>query len=39
MIISGNTVGKVESFKYLGSYVQKNEGFNENIGLSAGGSS
>jgi len=27
MAISGDVIGKVESFKYLGSFVQKDSGF------------
>jgi len=29
MTISGDEVSEVESFKYLGSFVQKNGGFEE----------
>jgi len=31
MTISGNEVSEIESFKYLGSFVQKNGGFDKNV--------
>jgi len=31
MTVSGEELGKGESFKYLGSFVQKNEGFDKDV--------
>lgn len=41
MIVNGDAVDKVESFKYPASFIQKNSDFFEdlNVGLNADGSS